>query len=164
MNSKNQAAEKAQKLLGTLNKHRTAAKEFFNQETPVKYGAVFAVCIVIALLLEIFIFNFKYFNSLTSVPIEPDTISTSGITQSNNNYKINSDNAVIEFKGINKKIKYIYFDPGETDKGCEITISACDEANANYLSAPSRTVYDKENRSKYIRMNFSGEVEDLKII
>ena len=163
VNSKNQAAEKAQKLLGTLNNYRTAAKEFFNQETPVKYGAVFAVCIVIALLLEIFIFNFKYFNSLTSVPIEPDTISTSGITQSNNNYKINSDNAVIEFKGINKKIKYIYFDPGETDKGCEITISACDEANANYLSAPSRTVYDKENRSKYIRMNFSGEVEDLKI-
>ena len=133
------------------------------QETPAKYGAVFAVCVVIAFLLEIFIFNFKYFGSLGDKPIESGSVSLSGMTVSGDTYKINSDSASIEFKDINREINYIYFNIPDEDKKSQITISACDEANANYLGSPSRTVFGGEERSKYIHLNYRGEIEKLKI-
>ena len=45
----------------------------------------------------------------------------------------------------------------------DITLSAVDEANSSYFSAPSRTVLTDVKSSEYIRLRFSGEVKDFKI-
>lgn len=139
-------------------------RTLLTEETPIKYGAVFAVIIIITLLMELFVFNFKWINSVFSEPVYNPDMNLSGITETGDKLEFNSDNAVIEFKNLNQKLKYIYFKPGNLEKGkAEITVSAIDEANSSYLSAPPRTVLTDVPMSNYIRLNFRGEVKDLKI-
>lgn len=141
-------------------------KNLFWEESPKKYGAVFAVIVVFALICELFVFNFKWVTSMFDKEITvTDENTISGFAQmSDGGFRINSQTAVIEFKDINQKLKYLRLSPPE-DRGVKahITVSATDEANSNYLSTPERTVMSDIKASQYIRLHFSGEVKDLRI-
>ncbi len=139
-------------------------KQLFSEESPKKYGAVFILVIVLALICELFVFNFKWIHSLSD---EEFTVTSkdmkSGFTQMQyGTVRIDEQTAVIEIRDINKELKYLRFTPPD-DVKAHITIAAKDEANSGYLSAPERTVVSDVKASQYIRLHFSGEVKDLKI-
>ncbi len=140
-------------------------KSYLTKNKRQKFIAVIVGLAVLCLFLEIFVFNFKWLNSFgeeTSVSKENIKILSGLSAEPDGAYKVTDKNAEIEINSLNRKIKYIYLNSGNADIA-EIVISAKDEANISYLSAPSRTLCDKVERSKYIRLHFSGEISSLKI-
>lgn len=131
-----------------------------------KYVLAVIVIGVLAAGCELFIFNFKYWDSMRDKPLElsEEQIVLEGITKTGNGYRFHSDSAAIEITDIDRKIGYLYFCPyGREEKAAEIQISAKDEANSQYLPAPTRHVHAKVKPSQYIRLHFSGKVKSLKI-
>lgn len=141
-----------------------AVKTALSEETPRKYGIVSASVLVLVILCELFVFNFKWINSAFDKPISAN-LSLQGISQTQDgNLKINSDSAKITIRNIDQKIKYFYFKPGDDKENkADIVISATDEANSNPLYAPRRTVLTDVKRSQYIRLHFSGEIGTLAV-
>ncbi len=141
-----------------------ALKDFFNEETPKKYAAAFAVILSLTLILELFVFNYKWLDSAFCSKINAAPGVSSGALVSENNIKFTSDSGVIEYNDLNAKVKYLYLKPGNAEGGkASVTISASDEANTSALSAPERTVLTDVEQSQYIRLHFSGNIKDLKI-
>lgn len=129
-----------------------------------KYSVVFVTIIVAALFCELFIFNFKWINSAFSDETIVTSYNSSSITKQGDKLLINDDNAVLTIRNIDRKVKYlrISLDKNAAQKA-NISISATDEANANYLTAPERTVISGIKQSQYIRLHFSGKIKNLKI-
>ncbi len=139
-------------------------KNFLKTESPKKYAAVFGAILVLTLLLEIFVFNFKWLNSGgEEMSVDKSKVSVlSGMKEgSDGDYTVTADSAEFEIKKIDSELKYIYISPGEGNTA-EFTIAAKDESNKNYLSAPALGVCGSVERSKYIRLHFSGRVDSLK--
>lgn len=113
--------------------------------TPASYGLVFAVILIISLVLELFVFNYKWIGSAFDKPIQTQA-NVSGTT----------------FTDINKTIKYIRVEPGN-GKTAHITVTAKDEASANGVTAPQYTVLGDIERSQYIRLHFSGNIKELSL-
>ncbi|MBP3325124.1 MAG: hypothetical protein J6L77_01720 [Coprococcus sp.] len=129
---------------------------------------IFAVLLiwVLVLMCEIFLFNYKYWNSLMDKPVDvaESNIQFSGITKTEEGYYVDSNWAMLEMTDINREIKYLYFYlDGDEIVSTEIQICAKDEANSGYLTAPSRRVLADVKRSQYIRLHYSGEVSSLMI-
>lgn len=139
-------------------------KDFLKDETPKKYAAVLAAIIALTLVLELFVFNYKWLGSAFCKTEDVKPSVSSGASVRGNEISFSGDSGVIEYHDLNKKVKYLYFKPGE-DKASKasITVSAVDEANVSALSAPERTVVTDVKQSQYIRLHFSGEIKDLKI-
>ncbi len=127
-----------------------------------KYSAVFAFVIVLTLICEVFVFNFKWIGSAFDKELNITPQVTSGGTVSGNEISITSDSATIRFSGVNSPVKYLRFSPDKGSKA-EITVSAVDQGNSAGLSAPQRVVLGDVPRSQYIRLHFSGEVKSLNI-
>lgn len=125
-------------------------------------GTALAVICLAALLCEIFVLNYKHWDSLLHRPIEDVAYSLQGVTAADGRLEINGTEAVIEFSGIHEPVAYLSFclEPGQQ---AEITVSAVDEANSSYLWAPARTVRGDVPRSQYLRLHFSGDVERLRV-
>ena len=140
-------------------------REILTEESRRKYITVFVLILIGAFLCEIFIFNFKWINSAFDKPIALGEPSLSDITRNGDSLQVNGDSASIEFKNIDKKLKFLYFNPGDEKDNIKanITVSAVDEANSYGISAPQRTVISSVKPSQYIRLHFSGEVQSLKI-
>lgn len=152
-------------MMNSLKNKLTSIREVFKEESLKKYCAVFAVILIIAILCELFVFNFKWISSIFDKEI---ILSANNIEGLNNiggdTFEISSNSVDVEIKNINEKIKYIYFNPSsKEDTISNITISAQDEANENYLLSPARTVLSFVETSKYIRLHYAGEIKALKI-
>lgn len=113
---------------------------------------VLAVICLAALLCEIFVLNYKHWESLLYRPIE-DAVGR---------LEINAEEAVIEFLDIHEPVAYLSFclEPGQQ---AEIIVAAVDEANSSYLWAPAHTVRGDVPRSQYLRLHFSGDVQRLRV-
>ncbi len=146
------------------------------------------IIFIISLILEIFVFNFRFFTQAdgNEIVITPENIDKvtfgDGIEYDENNKWTNDDGqlkpsifitdnkeAYIELNDINKKIDnvYIYISnvkrKSYSDKKTVYKIWATDEANALYFSLPERDVVRDVEKSKYINLNLSGESEKIKI-
>ena len=153
-------------MLKSIKSKFKSIQTFLAEESIKKYAAVFAVILAVMLICELFVFNFKWVNSAFDKEITVDSgdIAYSGCSESNGQIKFTSDSASIEIKNINQKIKYISINPGDVDNlVATATVAAKDEGNSDYLSAPSRSIAGGADRSKYIRLHFSGDVEALKV-
>lgn len=119
-----------------------------------KYILATFIILIITLLLELFVFNFRHFESL----------SYRETNIYNDKYIVNKDNNSIEFNNINKKINNIYLDIYNNDnKTSVVNIEATDEANNNYLSLPEKEIRNNYEQMKYIKINLSGKTNKLKI-
>ena len=131
-----------------------------------KYLFVFIFIIALTTFLELFIFNFRHYESLNYKEETLKNIKINNLNKNNNNnnYQILKNN-YIEFNNINKEIKNLYIDiiPITTNK-LNYTILATDEANELYFELPKRTLVQSIDQSKYIKMNLSGKTKKLKII
>lgn len=140
-------------------------KTFLNRETPQKYAAVFAGILALCLLLEVFVFNFKWINSMFDKELDISPEIVSGARMSGGDIIISDDEAVLSYNNPDRKLKYLYFNPDGGDKNtASLTVSALDEGYSRaMLKAPSRTVSSGVKMSQYIRLHFSGKVSKLEI-
>lgn len=145
-------------------------KRFLNfngKSTLKKYMFIFCILIVVVLIIEIFVCNYKYFDSMFSNELSKieDIKIISGLEKiSDGKYKNKENNAIIEISDINMPIKYLGLNiVSENEKPVEYAISATDEANKKFLTAPKRKVTNSIQRSHFIRLHFSGDVGKLQI-
>ncbi len=122
------------------------------------------LCLLIV-LIEIFVMNFKYWESGLYEPVEDAVCSLQGLTAVNGRYEITEEETVIEFSGVDVPVAYLGFvlEP-ELQQQAQITVAAVDDANASYLYAPVRIVRGDVARSQYLRLHFSGNAQNIKVI
>ncbi len=150
-----------------------------------KFFKVIGIIFIIALILEVFVFNFRFFETLDNeeILIEPENIVyNDGLLYDPYNRWTNDDgelkpsffvkdkdSASFEIKDINESLDNIYIDISNvkrknySDKKVIFKIWATDEANKLYFSLPNRDVVRDVEKSKYISLNLSGKSEKLMI-
>lgn len=151
-----------------------------------KFLKTAGIIFIISLILEIFVFNFRFFTCVGNEEREitpNDIILGSGFEYDpDNKWTVepqgnpkpsftvtDKKNAYIEIVDINEKVENIYIDnynikrKSYSDKKTVYKIEATDEANKLYFDLPERDVVCDVERSKYIHLNLSGKSEKLKI-
>ncbi len=143
------------------------------------------IIFVISLILEIFVFNFRFFTTLgyDEININKEKIEYGkGLEYDEDNLWTNSNgelvpsfcvkdkkHAYFEIKDINAEVKNIYIDIENTkrksysNKKTILKFWATDEANELYFALPTRDIVRDVEKSKYINFNLSGESEKFKI-
>ncbi len=125
--------------------------------------SVFLLVIAISVICEIFIFNFKFWDSLSAKEMQITPTVIDGATKlDEDRYRIYKKNAYLEYEGIDSEIKYVRISP-ETGYDTTVKFSATDEGNEYPLPAPSRKVNTYVKPSQYIRLHYSGKVGMLHI-
>lgn len=125
------------------------------------------VLIILTIFAELFIFNFKHWESLLFPKItEYQVTYGSGLTeQSPQLYKITDPaQAYIEFTDVNAHIDNVYLDidtPGT--RVIPVQVSMTDRANSMYYTLPVTEVVRGVEASHYLRMHLSGNSEKLKV-
>lgn len=130
-----------------------------------KYIILIPIIIIISILIELFVFNFRHFESLNYKETNLKINSINNIEKINNSlYRIKSKDNYIEFSNINKKINNIYLDIKFINyDNHKIYISVCDEGNELYYKLPGKEVVNNIENSKYIKLNLSGKAKKIKI-
>ena len=130
-----------------------------------KYIILIPIIIIISILIELFVFNFRHFESLNYKETNLKINSINNIEKINNSlYKIESKDNYIEFSNINKKINNIYLDIKFINyDNHKIYISACDEGNELYYRLPEKEIVNNIENSKYIKLNLSEKAKKIKI-
>ena len=127
--------------------------------------------ITILLCMEIFGFNFRYWESISYQEKQIDNLKYgNGIEKQGDIYKIiNPENAFFEMDSINVHLSNIYANITGVDNGvCEsrfvpIRIYMTDAANAVYRELPQINIVRRVKESQYIRLHLSGETKKIKI-
>ncbi|MDO4300792.1 MAG: hypothetical protein Q4D26_05315 [Clostridia bacterium] len=125
--------------------------------------------ILIAIILEVFLFNFRFWESLSYVPIELEVTQTGeGLElQGDGSYIFSGkDDSYLEITDIKQEIKNIYIDLScDIDEGYRqfTTLYVTDTGNQLYYKLPQREIVPHVERSKYIKLNIVGESEKLRI-
>ncbi|MBD5527353.1 MAG: hypothetical protein HDR02_02950 [Lachnospiraceae bacterium] len=135
-------------------------REFLNRAGDKAALAAIALAV---LLCEIFVMNYKHWGSIFCEPVENVTSNLYGMVAVDGRYEISDDEAVAEFTEIGKPVAYLAFSLEEGQQA-EIAVAAVDEANAAYLWAPVRIVRGDVDRSQYLALHFSGDVQKLKVV
>lgn len=126
-------------------------------------------CVIsISVLSELFIFNFRHFESFNyknlSFKIQADELL---YKNDDNTYVAPSDGTYYFYlTNIGSTVKNIQIDLENIlnhSKVQEVTIFATDEANENYFELPSFYTNHEISRSCYHRLHLSGKTEKLKI-
>lgn len=131
---------------------------------------VIVILFIIALFLELVVFNINSFRVWgNGENLSLDDANLIGVIETENGYLVQSSEAAIEWKNLNKEIKTIFAD---------IEISGIDrvsfEGRISYTDDTTKYYYDEEklktkeivneiDRTKYFTCHFSGNVRDLKI-
>lgn len=132
-----------------------------------KYIIVFGL-LALALLLEIFLFNFRHWQSVNNQEItDYSLVLGDGILeQMDHTYILNEGNKYLEFNEINKELNTLYIDIQILDsenRNAEIQLSARDESHEIYYGMPARQIYYSQEKSKYLTFHLYGKCKSLKI-
>lgn len=125
----------------------------------------FVLIFLISFLCEIFLFNFRFWESMHFQPVSASKITYGpGLEKMNKGmYQIkDSQSAYIEMTHIDQKVNNIYtnFDAeGIIDLRFEVT----DSGNSNYISLPKTEVVSNVLKSKYHRLHLIGPSQKIKI-
>lgn len=132
---------------------------------------IFAKIVFIAILLEVFVFNFKFWTTMNYEP-RPVEITDVGIgleeKAKNTFVSKNNENSYIEIRFIDEELKNIYldFESSYKEKGGYrqlFKFFMTDEGNKEYYQLPMREVIPNVERSKYITFNTAGMSDKLLI-
>ena len=129
-------------------------------------------CLILALaaiLIELFVFNFRTFESLSFSPVEGFTLSdangqrlTSGQTVT---FSAQGSSELI-LNNINANAQNIYIDAAlsaSPEATLTLQLWARDEGNNQYYRLPKVDVSPLDPDSRYIKLNLSGEARSIKI-
>lgn len=139
------------------------------------------VVAVVALLLEIFLFNMNYFRSATYEPINlADRISLDSNDTGTSNfglghseqYKFTESKTAVDFYDLNKVVNNIHldFDNSQPAQNLKVKISFTDAAHETYFSTteytfgvPEIDVSTYSEQSQYLYLESSGTIQNLRI-
>lgn len=141
----------------------------------ILFMTIFFLCL--AVFIEVFIFNFRSFQTLTYKPINENdytvTCSPNATLTPNNVLPEKSilsfgdtDDCYLEICGLHEVVSNIYLKAisvNTDDEDVSITISAIDDGNAIYYDLPDSTIKENVVSSQYIKLNLSGQAYRLKI-
>ena len=153
---------------------------FHKQENAWKKSCLlFAMLALMSVIAEVFVCNFRHFESMDYKETVLTPTSLNGLRQTDEgDYVVTAAWTAMEFENVGIPVENIFLGAslytlkqGETSEtvmreeepALEATISFADEANALYRSARTRTIAAGQEESSYIKCSFSGEVERLKI-
>ncbi len=149
----------------------------------IKHVAVRVVAVaILALLLEVFLFNMNYFRSLGYEPVDlSDRITTLETTDTGTSdfglghsvkYKFTESNPAIDFYDLNKVVNNIHLDldNSQAAQNLKIKISFTDDAHETYFSTteytfgvPEIDVSTASEQSQYLYLQSSGKIQNLRI-
>lgn len=130
---------------------------------PGREGGALAAIVLAVLLCEIFLFNYKHWESLLYAPVEDAACSLYGLEAVGDHYEIAEEEAVVEFSGIHRPVAYLSL-ALEEGQQAEVAVGAVDEANASYLWTPVRVVRGDLAASQYLRLHFGRDVQKLRVV
>ena len=125
--------------------------------------AALAAIVLAVLLCEIFLFNYKYWESRLCEPVENATCGLYGLDVVENRYEIREQEAVLEFSDIRRSVTYLSLSL-EAGQQAELLVAVVDEANASYLWAPTRIVRGDVSPSQHLRLHFGDDVQRLRVV
>lgn len=147
-----------------------------NIENYKKLTKRIALIFLIALFLEIFVFNFNYFASLANEEI--DLTNKISLEKSNieddgqNTFRLTGDNNVVEFADLNIPINSLYFKVADWQNAqtFNLKMQFSDDAHLSYFDTteytagiPEKTISTVDTRSQYFRVNATGNVKNLRL-
>lgn len=140
------------------------------------YFKLFIKLLFIFSVLELFLFNFRHFESLRYESIDVSSIQGVGTTirLDDETFELHPGKAdeelyieaAVEIKNIDLDIKNIYVDAyllSSRKTKMKIVLSATDEANRYYFTLPERTLVPNVKESKYMKLHLSGQTDKLKL-
>ncbi len=148
----------------------------------IKKYRVFIIFAVVVLLLEVSLFNYRFYESLSYKPVvmdEFDIDNSQADYMGNNTYKLKDDKAVINFKEINCHVNNIYLDiknadllnsktskfslTNEKNKKITFSLKIDDIANSTGITTVDNNIVSTLERSKYKRLHLVGTSHDLSV-
>ena len=129
-------------------------------------GAVFLI-----LLAEIFIFNYRHFESLFHEEITDYglIVSDALIRQKDGSYLVGEGEAYLEFTQIDRRLDTLFFDvepegrEEETYEPVSLNQWARDESHEEYYGLPARQIWHGQKRSQYLTYHFYGLCKSLRL-
>ena len=123
------------------------------------------ILVGIALLLELFVFNFRWVQSIGYQAYDaPLTISGGFESLGGNRYRYTGGGASIELQNLNRPVKNMYAGVWLVqEKPLTVTVQATDQANSTYFSLPKRELLSDEPRSLYLSLQLTGDTEKLRL-
>ena len=139
------------------------------EEIKKNIGKIFVI-VIIALFLEIFLFNIGSFRLVgkdyQSKIVSIEDCELQGLEKiDTNSYRVTSDNPVITIKEIQQECGTMYFDLQklEGDKVLKVTLLYSDETSEGLRDLPTKTIYTDIDQSKYTTLHLSGNVNTIAI-
>lgn len=115
---------------------------------------IFLFIIIPSILIEVFIFNLRYFESLNYK-------NSKELSSDIKNLEI-SKNQTIKINNINQDMNNLYLDINSNIDNFKYAIYAKDKGNEEFYKLPSRTYSINIEQSKYIKLNLNKNVKSLK--
>lgn len=144
---------------------KDAAAALKGEESKKKYITAFCAFLILSLFMEVFLFNFRTFESLFFNKADNITYTVSNASKlSDGRYRSDNETVEIAADDINIDLKNVYIGL-ERDSAVytKVRLWAKDEANFNGISTPEREIVSGLTQTKYIKTNFGGKTEDLRI-
>lgn len=138
-----------------------------------KWVKPFVFILLLSVIIEVFVFNFRFFSSFRS---DAETVNYeigTGLERiSNSQYSVTDmDNAYVEISNVNKDVKYIFADFKALKKSCDefvecvcdMQLSVTDEGNSVYSKIGDFSTYSTSDKCKYARIHTYGKVNSIRI-
>ena len=151
-------------------------------DTKINNNKISIICllVLIVVFLEIFLFNFRFFQTLGYEPVTLNDAAFDKAVNSlgNSTFRFNDDNTKIKFENINTEVKNIYIDmentktlplnprpedikENESNKLVKVKITIDDFGKSNGIDMPERSIVSTVENTKYIPLNLKGESNTL---
>lgn len=127
--------------------------------------------LIAALLLEVFLFNFRYWESLKNEEIYDYSIQTAEglLYEEDGSYLVGSGDKYIELSGIDRQLRTLYIDieilnrEDTAYQPVTLYLAARDTSHENYYWIPDREIYHEWEKSQYLTYHLYGDCKSLKI-
>lgn len=142
--------------------------------------SITCLLILIVVLFEIFLFNFRFFQTLGYEPVilSDATFDKAVNSLGNSTFYFNDDNTKIKFENIDTEVKNIYINMENTktlplnprpedikdyeaNKLIKVKITIDDFGKSNGIDMPERNIVSTVEKTKYIPLNLKGESHNL---
>lgn len=132
-------------------------------------------CIIvffIILVAELFVFNFRHWESLGNKEIEHYQITEAEglIRQADGTYILAEGERYLEISGIDSRLNTLFIDVEILSGGDEratlpvtLYLSARDESHENYYWIPDRQIWHSQERSQYLNWHLYGDCKSIRI-
>ena len=137
--------------------------------SPLKRFAGLVVCVLIAVLIEVFGFNLAFFTSMTYPQV--GTYLVNGVSAGTEGaLTLDASANYFEITGLDDTVRSIHFTPQlndpaaaakATDSKLQVVMYLQDEGNANYYQLPAVSVDPKDAASTYISLDPAGDCHSI---